>query len=169
MLTSSTAIEPRLRKKTTRTVAEEDDEDGEADGRLRRRDGEHQQREDLTDEIAEMGREGDEIDVHRQEDQFHRHQDDDDVLAVEEDAEHAEREQDRRDREIMRKADGHDQIPCPDLTLTTSMAVAGVRADWAAGFCRLTPTLWRSVSTMAPIIATSRTRPESWKKNRYFV
>jgi hypothetical protein len=42
-------------------------------------------------------REGDEVDVHRQQDQLDRHQDDDDVLAVEEDAEHAHHEQDRGD------------------------------------------------------------------------
>jgi hypothetical protein len=34
-------------------VAEEDDEDGEPDRRLGRRDGEHEQREDLPDEVAE--------------------------------------------------------------------------------------------------------------------
>ena len=47
------------------------------------------------------GREGHEIDVDRQQDQLDRHQDDDDVLAVEDDARDAEREQDRRDDEIM--------------------------------------------------------------------
>ena len=92
MLMSSTAIEPRLRI--------EDDEDGKADRRLGRGDGEHEEREDLADEIAEEGREGDEVDVDREQDQLDRHQDDDDVLAVEEDAEDAEREQDgaRRSR-----------------------------------------------------------------------
>ena len=44
-------------------VAEVDDEDGEADRRLGRGDGEHEQREDLADQIAEKGREGDEVDV----------------------------------------------------------------------------------------------------------
>ena len=43
----------------------------------------------------------------REQDQLDRHQDDDDVLAVEEDAEHAEHEQDRADGEIMAQAD-HD-------------------------------------------------------------
>ena len=44
-------------------------------------------------------------------DQFDRHQDDDDVLAVEDDAGDAEREQDRRDDEIMREADDHGLLP----------------------------------------------------------
>ena len=45
MLMSSTAIDA--------AVAEVDDEDGETDRRFRRRDGQHEQREDLADEIAE--------------------------------------------------------------------------------------------------------------------
>ena len=42
-----------------------------------------------------------------EQDELDRHQDDDDVLAVEEDAEHAEHEQDRADGEVMAEAD-HD-------------------------------------------------------------
>ena len=44
-----------------------------------------------------------------------------------------------------------------------SIAVAGVRATCAAIDWRLTPSLWRSVSTIAPIMATSSTRPAIWK------
>ena len=43
------------------------------------------------------------------------------------------------------------------------IAVAGPRATCWATFWRLTRSLWRSVSTMAPIMATSRTRPAAWK------
>ena len=77
-------------------VAEEDDQDGEADGRLGGGHGQDEHGEDLADQVAQVGRERDEVDVHREQDQLDRHQDDDDVLAVQEDAEHAEREQDRR-------------------------------------------------------------------------
>ena len=91
------------------------------------RDGEHEQREHLADEVAEEGRERDQVDVDREQDQLDRHQDDDDVLPVEEDAEDAEREQDRRDGEIVAEPDGHDS-PCPGRTLTISIAVALVRA-----------------------------------------
>src|SRR5262245_39454675 len=104
-------------------VAIEDDEDGEPDRCFSGRDGEHEQRENLSDKIAQRRREGDEVDVDGQKDELDRHQDDDDVLAVEEDPEHAEREQDRRDREEMRDADGH-QMPSPDLTFRISIAVA---------------------------------------------
>ena len=97
-------------------------------GRFGGGDGQHEEREDLTDEIAEEGREGDEVDVDGEQDQLDRHQDDDDVLAVDEDAEDAEREQDRGDGQVVGEADGH-QIPFPDSTLRTSIAVAGVASD----------------------------------------
>src|SRR6266852_2117422 len=113
-------------------VAEIDDENGKPDGGFRRR--------------------------HREHDQLERHQDDDHVLAVEEDAENAEREQDRADGEVMAEPDGHDS-PCPERTLTISIALALSRATWAATFWRLTEGLWRSVSTIAPIMATSSTTP----------
>ncbi len=58
-------------------------------------------RENLPGEIAEERRERDQIDVHRQQHQLDRHQNDDDILAVQENAEDAEREQDRADAQIM--------------------------------------------------------------------
>src|SRR5437763_15369765 len=70
-------------------IAVEGDDDGEPDRRFRGGDGEHDQREDLADEIAEERRERDEVDVDRKQDQLDRHQDDDDVFAVDEDAEDA--------------------------------------------------------------------------------
>src|SRR5207253_7544458 len=135
-----------------------DDENGKPDRRLRRRHGEHEQRKHLSDQIAEVGRERHEVDVDGEQDQLDRHQNDDDVLAVDEDAEDPEREQDRGDREIMAEADGH-VSPCPERTLTTSIASALVRRTCPAMFCRLTRSLWRKVSTIAPTIATSSTTP----------
>ena len=53
----------------------------------------------------------------------------------------------------------------PDFDLsTTSIALARLRATWSAMFCRRTLGLCCSVSTMAPIMATSRTTPAAWKK-----
>src|SRR6266567_3343358 len=135
-------------------IAVVSDQNCQPDGRFRRRHGEHQQRVDLADQIAEEGRESDQVDVDREQDQLDRHQDDDHVLAVEEDAENAEREQDRADGEVMAEPDGHDS-PCPERTLTTSIALALSRPTWAAMFWRLTEGLWRNVSTIAPIMATS--------------
>src|SRR4051794_31584083 len=110
------------------------------------------------------GRERHQVDVDGEQDQLDRHQNDDDVLAVDENAEDAEREQDRADREIVSKPDRHrvsPQIPCPGRTWRISIAVAGVRAFCAETLCRRTLVLWRSVSTIAPTIATSSTSPAS--------
>ena len=157
MLMSSTAMVPRLRKI--------DDEDGEADRRLRRRHGQHEHGEDLADEIAEVGREGDQIDVHGEQHQLDRHQDDDDVLAVQEDAEDPEGEQDRGDGQVMGEPDGHVRYPAPGsarLRISTVFGAAARPARRSTGGARLRA--WRSVSTMAPIIATSRTSPAAWKR-----
>src|SRR5665811_2150367 len=147
-------------------VAVVDHEDGKPNRRFRGRDGEHQKRKDLADDVAEMGGEGDQIDVDREQDQLDRHQDDDHVLAVEEDAENPEREQDGGNREIMSEPDGHVLLPrpCPVRTLTISIAVAGVRAFCSGMFCRRTRTRCWSVSTMAPTMATSRIMPAASKK-----
>src|SRR5664279_4365064 len=142
-------------------VAVIDHEDGEPDGGFRRRHREHQERVDLPDDVAEMAGKRDQIDVDREQYQLDRHQDDDHVLAVEEDAENPEREQDRGNREIMSEPDGHVLLPrpCPLRTLTISIAVAGVRAFCSGMFCRRTRTRCCSVSTMAPTMATSRIMP----------
>src|ERR1700676_3155799 len=71
-------------------IAVEGNDDGKPDRRFGGGDGEHDQGEDLADEIAQEGGEGDEVDVDGEQNQLDRHQDDDDVLAVDEDAENAE-------------------------------------------------------------------------------
>src|ERR1700685_1950121 len=143
----------------------------QTDRRLRRGHREHQQREHLADDVAEEGRERHQVDIDREQDQFDRHQDDDDVLAVEKDTEDAEREHDRADRKIMSETDRHcthsgasaSCRPWPEATLRTLIAISGVRAFCTLMSCRLTLALWRKVSTMAPIIATSSTMPAIWK------
>src|SRR5581483_5736571 len=147
-------------------VTEEDHEDGKTDRGLRRRDRQHEQRIDLADDVAEMGRERHQVDVDREQNELDRHQDDDDVLAVEENAGDAEREQDGGDAQVMAEADGHVLLPspCPVLTLTISIAVSGVRAFCTGMLWRLTRTRWCNVSTMAPTMATSSTMPAPSKK-----
>src|SRR6476660_7301676 len=96
----------------------------------------HQEREALPDDVAEEGRERHEVDVDGEQDQLDRHQDDDDVLAVQEDAEDPERKQDRADRKIVSEPDRHfthsaaseSWSPCPDATLRSAIAMSGVRA-----------------------------------------
>src|SRR5690242_13834630 len=88
-------------------VAEIDDEDGEADRRLGGGDGQHEHGEDLSDEVVQKGREGDEVDVDGEQHELDRHEDDDDVLPVEKDAEDADREQDCGHGQIVGKPDDH--------------------------------------------------------------
>ena len=52
----------------------------------------------------------------------------------------------------------------PDGTCLISKPVAGPRATCAEIDWRLTFSRWRSVKTMAPIIAVSRIMPAPWKK-----
>src|SRR5690606_29129606 len=70
-------------------AAEVDDQNGQPDRRLAGSDGQDEHGEDLPRQVAEEGAEGDEVDVHRKQDQLDRHQDHDDVLPIEKDAEHA--------------------------------------------------------------------------------
>jgi hypothetical protein len=113
-----------------------------------------------------MRREGDQVDVDCEQDQLDRHQNNDHVLAVKKNAENPEREQDRSDGQIVTKTNDHGlpPHPWPGRTLTILMEAAGVRVTCAAIFWRRTRVRWCSVSTMAPIIATSRMMPAAWKK-----
>ena len=146
-------------------AAEEDDEDGEADRGFGGGDGEHEHRQHLAGQIAEIGREGDEVDVHREQDQLDRHQHQDDVAAVEEDAEHADREQDRGDGQIM--ARGRSQLhPLAHARLECCNRLARTAAICLRDLLRRVSRRLRWVSTIAPIIATSRIRPAISNANR---
>src|SRR5262245_41561287 len=104
-----------VRNRDRAAVAEIDHEYRKPDGGFGGRDREHQQRIDLADDVAQEGRERHEVDIDGEQDQLDRHHDDDDVLAVEEDAENAEREQHGGDGEVMPQPYG-DHIPCPGWT-----------------------------------------------------
>src|SRR5215469_6398586 len=145
-------------------IAEIDHQDPKPDGGLRRSHGQHEHGEDLAYEIAQAGREGHQIDVGGEQHELDGHQDDDDVLAVEEDAEDPQGKEDRRHRQVMGKSDSHGDTPLPVGTSLTSMVSPARRANWRAIDWRRTPTRWRCVSTMAPTIATSRTKPAPSKR-----
>src|SRR5258706_8860034 len=97
-------------------VSEIGNEDGQPDGGLRGRDGEHKQRKYLAYEVPEECGKSHKIDVDRQQDQFDRHQNDDYVFPVEENTEYPKRKQNCRNGKVVTKPDAHDR-PCPDLTL----------------------------------------------------
>src|SRR5262245_28256510 len=63
-------------------LAEQHHEDGEADGRLRRRHGEHEEHEDLAVDVAQIARERHEVEVGREQQELDAHEEQDDVLAV---------------------------------------------------------------------------------------
>lgn len=86
-------------------AAEEGHENGQADGRLGRRDGEDEHGKNLARQIAEIGGEGHEIDIHGQQHQLDRHQYHNHILAIEENAEDAQREQRRAQPQKMCKSD----------------------------------------------------------------
>src|ERR1051326_981175 len=94
-------------------IAEIDDQDGEPDGGLGGGHRQHEEGEDLADQVTQKGGERHEVDVDREQNQLDRHQDDDDVLAVEEDAEHADGEEQRSEEEIVPETDGHVRPPAP--------------------------------------------------------
>src|SRR5436309_8096168 len=75
-----------------RARSEQHDQDRQADRRFGGGDGEDEEHEDLAGHVAEVVREGDEVQVDGEQHQLDRHQQDDQVLAVEEDADHRERE-----------------------------------------------------------------------------
>lgn len=97
-------------------VAEEDDENGKADGCFRRRDRENEHGEHLPRQVVQERREGNKVDGDRQQDKLDRHQNNDDVAAVKKDAEDTQREQDAGNEQEIFHADVlHDyDTPEPD-------------------------------------------------------
>ena len=60
--------------------------------------------------VAEHPRERDEVEVDGEQHELDAHQQQDDVLAVQEDAGHAQAEQDGREHEVMRRRDDHGSL-----------------------------------------------------------
>src|SRR5271169_5523475 len=84
-------------------VAEEQHQDREPDGRLRGGAGEDEEDEYLPGGIAEETREGDEVEVDGEQHQLDGHEHDEHVAPVEENPDHADREQDRPEDQVMRQ------------------------------------------------------------------
>mmetsp|Transcript_8082 Transcript_8082/g.15724 ORF Transcript_8082/g.15724 Transcript_8082/m.15724 type:complete len:236 (+) Transcript_8082:2683-3390(+) len=153
-------------------VAEQHDQDGQADGRLGRRDGQDEEHEDLAAHVAEVVREGDEVQVDRQQHQLDGHQQHDQVLAVQEDADHRQREQHRAERQEVAQREstqssnaGHAWPPSVGAASAGATTVGGILTilrRWAlvtltcseASIARESLRR-RSVSAMAATMATS--------------
>jgi hypothetical protein len=100
-------------------------------------------------------------------DQFDRHQDDDDVLAVQEDAENADDEEERADGQVVGESDSmRSSFRVPLACLDIDHLDRGLRRarDLLVDVLPLDVFAMPSVSTMAPIMATSSTTPAIWKK-----
>src|SRR5690242_14125611 len=98
-------------------------------------------------------REGDEVEVHREQHQLDRHQQHDQVAPGEEDADHADREEHRGEHQVVGEADAHSFSAGMETSRTRSALVARTCSDgsWARVSLRR-----RSVSEIAAMIATSR-------------
>src|SRR5690606_506610 len=157
-------------------VAEQRDQDRQADRGLGRGHGEDEEHEDLAGGIAELARERDEVDVHREQHQLDAHQQDDHVLPVEEDAGDADAEQRSGQRQVVAEGQalpeelhhlfsasgaapgtGASSARCTELGMSTMRRRSPGRVrTWSPGTWCLVPSRRRSVSVTAAMTATVR-------------
>src|SRR5258708_10583369 len=139
-------------------LPEEHHEDREPDGRLGGSHREDEEHEHLAVQVVEITREGDEVEVRREQQQLHAHQQQDHVLAIEEDASHREREQHPRERQQLRQAD-HGRFSGAIFTMRRRSERRA--ATCAPMSCCLSPARRRMVRVIAATIATSSTMAAS--------
>src|SRR5688572_1616476 len=138
-------------------VPEKHHQDRQADRRLGRRHREDEEYEHLAGEVAEEVREGDEVQVHREQHQLDRHQQHDQVAAVEEDADHADREQDRAQDQIVIHRQASRHLSVSERIETNSIRSWRRTFTWLDGSWERLSLRLRRVSAIAAMIATSRT------------
>jgi len=102
-------------------IAEEGDDNAEADGGFRSGVGDDEEGEDLSGNVAEVAREGNEIDAYGVEDQLDGHEDDDDIPARD-DADGADHKEREAQEQIV--ADGHHGASVLFLAMTTVPTMA---------------------------------------------
>ena len=149
-------------------VAEQHHQDRQADGRFGRRHRQDEEHEDLPGHVAQVMREGDEVHVDRQQHQLDGHQQHDQVLAVQEDADHRQREQDAAQRQVVAERERPMLMPPRFAALGSATAArsSGAILTMRRRSAFLTATCcdgsmwrlslrWRSVSAMAAMMATS--------------
>lgn len=84
-------------------VAEQQDQDGQTDGRLSRSNSEDEKDEYLTSVVLHVMRERHKIHIHSQQHQFDSHQQNDQVLPIKEDANDADCKQNSAEDKKMRE------------------------------------------------------------------
>src|SRR5690349_18447923 len=119
-------------------------------------------------------REGDEVQVHCQQHQFDGHQQDDDVLTVQENTDHRDREQDRAEDQVMSERQSHGASFLASAAATAAASIAfwftaciftmrrrslRLTLTARAGSMALVSLRLRRVRATAAMIATSRIRP----------
>jgi len=82
-------------------IAEQHYQDRQTDGGFRCSDCQYEKHENLPRRITKIMRKRDKVHVDRKQHQFDRHQQNDDVPAVQEDPDHADREKNRAQHQIM--------------------------------------------------------------------
>src|SRR6516164_7526411 len=102
-------------------LAEYHDQNGESDRGLGRGHRQHEEDEDLAANVAQVAREGHEVEVGGEQQQLDAHEQQDHVLAIEEDARDGDREQDRRQGEQLSERD-HERFSASILTMRTRSA-----------------------------------------------
>src|SRR6266849_3354166 len=140
-------------------VAEERHEDRQPDRGFRGRHREDEEHEHLSGDVAQLVRERDEVHVDGEQHQLDRHEDHDQVLAVEEDAGHADREEQRAEDEVVLV--GNHRVS--DMPFTTFSRSPGRTASCVRGSWYLVSLRVRSVMAMAATMATSRITEASSK------
>src|SRR5207244_9703578 len=99
-------------------------------------------------------RESYEVKNNREQHQLDRHQEHDHVAAVEEDADDADREEDRGEHQVMRELERRHSFSAGIDTRRTRSSLLAL--TWRAGSCARVSLRRRRVSAMAAMIATSR-------------
>ena len=134
-------------------VAEQHDQDGQADGGLGGRDGEDKEHENLAGQIAQEISKGHKIEVNRQQHQLHAHEQQNHAAPVDEDAAHRNGEEHGTQGQQVGQGD-HSSFSTGIFTSRTRSL--GRTATCSATFCTRRPRRRRKVSVIAPTIASSR-------------
>src|SRR5690606_1207730 len=138
--------------------AEQDHQDRKADRGLRCRHSHDEENVDLAVQITELACKSDEIEVHREQHELDAHEQQDHVLAVQEDARHAQREQQTGQQQDEFELD---HASFSGAILTIRMRSCGRTATCAATSCCLKPRRLRIVNEIAAMMASSRSMAAS--------